>query len=223
MAKNVYGFIASPIEDTDIIIDDNYSMEVYQTLNVPEFYSYQKYMTPIKNQGSTSMCVPYALSAVYDYWYNMTNNNYDKTFESSDFPISLVYSLRDNKKEDGMTYKNAFSICKSNEKFKKEYNIQNNISLWGKVTSAFAAKRALIANGPLLIATLVYDSENTQYWKNNGMPYVGGHAVSLVGYDDNKEGFILRNSWGTEYGNNGYSIYPYSDFSKLLECWTLIF
>ena len=39
----------------------------------------------------------------------------------------------------------------------------------------------------------------------------------IVGY--NKEGFIIRNSWGTSYGNNGYSILKYKDFNKVIECW----
>jgi len=32
---------------------------------------------------------------------------------------------------------------------------------------------------------------------------IGGHAVSLVGYT--KKGFIVRNSWGTEWGDGGYA------------------
>jgi C1A family cysteine protease len=32
----------------------------------------------------------------------------------------------------------------------------------------------------------------------------GGHAVVLVGYDDSKSAFLVRNSWGTSWGLNGY-------------------
>jgi C1A family cysteine protease len=32
----------------------------------------------------------------------------------------------------------------------------------------------------------------------------GGHAVSLVGYDDAKQAFLVRNSWGTNWGLKGY-------------------
>jgi len=33
---------------------------------------------------------------------------------------------------------------------------------------------------------------------------VGGHAVALVGYDDAKRMFLVRNSWGTGWGLSGY-------------------
>lgn len=32
----------------------------------------------------------------------------------------------------------------------------------------------------------------------------GGHAVALVGYDP--DGFIVRNSWGTSWGDNGHTL-----------------
>lgn len=48
----------------------------------------------------------------------------------------------------------------------------------------------------------------------------GGHAVTVVGY--NKKGFILRNSWGSNWGDNGYVIFPYSDFGMQWEIWTTI-
>ena len=48
---------------------------------------------------------------------------------------------------------------------------------------------------------------------------IGGHAILVIGYDDNKEktirgrkykGFIeCQNSWGTEYGDNGFFWIPY--------------
>tara|TARA_B110000211_G_scaffold235008_1_gene308362 strand:+ start:3272 stop:3637 length:366 start_codon:yes stop_codon:yes gene_type:complete len=34
--------------------------------------------------------------------------------------------------------------------------------------------------------------------------YVGGHCGMCVGFDDSKKVFIIRNSWGLEWGNNGY-------------------
>jgi C1A family cysteine protease len=35
----------------------------------------------------------------------------------------------------------------------------------------------------------------------------GGHAVLLVGYK--KGHYIVRNSWGTKFGDNGYCYFPY--------------
>ena len=44
--------------------------------------------------------------------------------------------------------------------------------------------------------------------------------MAFVGY--NKEGFILRNSWGKNYGENGYALLPYDDFSQIWEIWTIL-
>jgi hypothetical protein len=42
----------------------------------------------------------------------------------------------------------------------------------------------------------------------------GGHAMCVVGYDDKKYGgaFLLMNSWGPEWGNNGFAWVRYGDF-----------
>lgn len=37
----------------------------------------------------------------------------------------------------------------------------------------------------------------------------GYHAVCIVGYDDDKHWWIVRNSWGTQFGDNGYYYLPY--------------
>lgn len=41
----------------------------------------------------------------------------------------------------------------------------------------------------------------------------GGHAVVLVGYDDSKQAFLVRNSWGTGWGIQGYFYMAY-DYVK---------
>jgi len=45
--------------------------------------------------------------------------------------------------------------------------------------------------------------------------WTGGHAVTIVGYDDNVQtpdgqgALVMVNSWGTDWGNNGYWLYSY--------------
>jgi C1A family cysteine protease len=52
----------------------------------------------------------------------------------------------------------------------------------------------------------------------------GGHCVVLVGYNDKDRHFIVRNSWGTDWGDEGYFYMPYeyvlrSDLST--DFWTI--
>jgi C1A family cysteine protease len=37
-----------------------------------------------------------------------------------------------------------------------------------------------------------------------GERILGGHAVLIVGYDDSKNQYIVRNSWGSGWGDHGY-------------------
>eukprot|EP00438_Fugacium_kawagutii_P014357 Skav227969 [mRNA] locus=scaffold5474:32072:32980:+ [translate_table: standard] len=38
----------------------------------------------------------------------------------------------------------------------------------------------------------------------------GGHAVTAVGFDDFQQVFIVRNSWGEDWGDRGYFYMPYA-------------
>lgn len=41
---------------------------------------------------------------------------------------------------------------------------------------------------------------------------LGGHAFAIVGYSEN--GFIVQNSWGPDWGLNGFALLPYSDWVR---------
>ncbi len=43
----------------------------------------------------------------------------------------------------------------------------------------------------------------------NKEQFRGGHAVLLVGYDDDAQRFIVRNSWGDDWGKRGHFTMPY--------------
>jgi C1A family cysteine protease len=46
----------------------------------------------------------------------------------------------------------------------------------------------------------------------------GGHAVTIVGYDDSKKCFLIQNSWGTDWGIKGMFWMPYSFLLNAKEC-----
>jgi C1A family cysteine protease len=53
---------------------------------------------------------------------------------------------------------------------------------------------------------------------------LGGHAVVAVGYDDSTQRFLVRNSWGSGWGQEGYFTMPYgylTDAGLSADFWTL--
>ena len=46
----------------------------------------------------------------------------------------------------------------------------------------------------------------------------GGHAVAIVGYTE--DGFIVQNSWGRAWGQDGFALLPYEDWMlHATDCW----
>jgi len=81
--------------------------------------------------------------------------------------------------------------------------------------SASEAKKAL-QNGPLMTTMTVY--EDFMLYTGGVYQYVtgkalGGHAVTIVGYDDAAGAWIVRNSWGEGWGEGGYFRIKYTDKS----------
>lgn len=221
--ENVYGFVPSVItgEEQKLTADD------FSSLPMPKAYSYKPYMSSILNQGTASTCVPHSISAVYDYYAAMEDNIYtpDGKFVHTPFSINQIYNARTNRGE-GMSYKEALNFC-MNHGVVSEENYKKGITEPGKKIYSYAIipsleimKRSLIINGPCLIATYVKDPDRNDFW--NGRGNYGGHATCIIGYDDNKKALLLRNSWGKEWGNNGYTWFPYSQYDQIIEAWAVL-
>jgi len=79
-------------------------------------------------------------------------------------------------------------------------------------------KGCLARNLPFVTGIMIYTSfESIQVAKTGYVPmpnttkeqFLGGHAVTCVGYDDNKRVWIMKNSWGVNWGDRGYFYLPY--------------
>lgn len=55
-----------------------------------------------------------------------------------------------------------------------------------------------------------FDAPDAQGLMHPGGAERGSHAVVVVGYDDARQAFRIRNSWGTGWGQGGYAWRPYS-------------
>lgn len=95
-------------------------------------------------------------------------------------------------------------------------------------------KNALASGNPFVVGILIYDSfENSQFMRTYTVPMpnlnkdtlLGGHAVVIVGYNDSKQCWIMRNSWGRKWGLNGYCYLPYEyllNDNLASDLWTIL-
>ena len=86
-------------------------------------------------------------------------------------------------------------------------------------TMVQSIKQCLMLNLPVVIGIMVYESfESNQTAQTGLVPYpnvqteklLGGHALCCVGYDDTLNHFVVLNSWGNTWGDQGYCYIPYA-------------
>ncbi len=111
--------------------------------------------------------------------------------------------------------------------------LKNQILSYQRLTNALTILKGCLGEGfPFVFGFTVYESFMTpQVAKTGIMPMpaasektVGGHAVMGVGYDDAKQAFLIRNSWGTGWGIKGYFWMPYAYITNSSLCddfWTI--
>ena len=192
-----YGCIKSELDGTERVYSPGKS-------DLPEEYTYENCLPRVLNQGEESICVPCSISS----WLNWKENLQDGSRKDNDIDLYRIYNIRHNKNVEGMQIKEALKFLKKS----------GDISGYAMIGSPQSLKYALIANGPCVGGLPVCITDCDDFW--NGAGFLGGPAIAVVGY--NKDSFVIRNSWGEGYGDRGYTMMPYSDFTKFFELWTIV-
>ncbi len=195
------------------------------------------------DQGKIGSCSAFALCSIFDYdsinfkgsrlflYYNERELINETDVDKGAYLIDGIYSLKKNGicEEKYWEYKIENLYVKPSkevyEKAKENYlidafSIENDLK---------TIKKWLENNEPIAISISIYTnfmSNNSKRTGKIGMPsnedtLIGGHAVIICGYDDNKREFILRNSWGTYWGDNGYFYFPYEYLKYCGELWII--
>ncbi len=102
-----------------------------------------------------------------------------------------------------------------------------------RLTHSLTSMRSCLSSGnPFVLGFSVYESFESEAVARTGVvplpegseDLLGGHAVLAMGYDDKVQRFLVRNSWGTDWGQRGYFELPYAyltDSNLADDFWTI--
>ncbi len=111
--------------------------------------------------------------------------------------------------------------------------LKYRVVLYQRLTPVLNQLKGCLSSGyPFVFGFTVYESFESAGVARTGhasLPKageraVGGHAVVGVGYDDARQWFVVRNSWGVRWGMKGYFTLPYAyltDENLATDFWTI--
>ena len=81
-------------------------------------------------------------------------------------------------------------------------------------------KGALARGNPVIIGAQVTKDflrlRGDVVWRGSGELIPGGHAMTLVGYDERRQAFKVINSWGTRWGDGGFGWIGYEAYRQFV-------
>lgn len=210
----------------------------------------RNFCTPIEDQGSIGSCTAQATASAIE----LLNNRDKRYKDISRLFIYYYNRLAINRVnvDSGAYIRDSIKTVSKQgapleslwpyavQKFKMKPNaiaindaLRRRVTLYERVTSHEGCIDALNNGFPVIIGFYVYSSfMSKEVYRTGRMPYpntakeklLGGHAVLLVGYNNQHQTYIVRNSWGNRWGDQGYFYMPYKviqDKSMSSDFWVI--
>lgn len=189
-------------------------------------------VTPVKDQGNCGSCWDFAATAAYEASYLRRNNNVVDASEQyildcatastgQDIGTCDLGGLAANALEYyvrvGGLHENMMPYAGYDQYCTKPQTSLSAVA-WGFVDPAVEfpsvqqIKNALCTYGPLTTRMRIV-SDNfrwytggvyNEYVASDDPRYSAGHAVLIVGWDDDRGAWRIKNSWGPNWGEDGY-------------------
>ena len=203
---------------------------IYAPVSLPTKFSNRPYMLPARDQEDTPECAAFAGSSAQQgrdtreygldeylspqFIYNhredpqeegMYNRDLMKILQSKGVCIERLYRFRSSDTPSQAAYENALNHRSDN---------------YAAIDYIEELKQALYIKGPCIMAVPVYNYTERMWYQFPGEEFLGGHDMLVTGYYDEHRAFEILNSWGQDFGNDGYVYMSYDDFSLAWEFWS---
>jgi len=110
--------------------------------------------------------------------------------------------------------------------------LTHHATQYHRVYASVSALKAVLAQGhPVAFGAALYESfEGDDVMSTGVVPMpepgesqLGGHAMTVVGYDDARMALLVRNSWGDSWGDEGHGWLPYAYVAAgmVSDCWVI--
>jgi C1A family cysteine protease len=216
--------------------DLKYKVVRKQVTKLPALVDMRKDMPPVYDQVELGSCTANALGGYYEYDQKKQGV---ESWTPSRLAIYYFERLEEHTvSEDagaqirtGIKVLAKKGVCpevlwpyditkftkKPPKKCDKEFAEHKTLEYFRVDRTLNAFKTCLFSRYPFVLGFSVYDSFESRLVTRTGkvpMPkagesMLGGHAVLAVGYDDVKKSFLMRNSYGINWGIKGYFYLPY--------------
>ena len=182
------------------------------------------FQTMAKDQGASDHCAFYAVTALFESALKITFNKEFDISEKNEVHRSKVVLKQRPEVEFGDTYlllqnfANGYEFeTEDGRKFSyRAFKFHHLTKMWdSRPWSAILAEQLKLQRSVVITlkvspnyindktGAITYNQEIDQKCQRQEIP-CGGHAVLLVGYNPEKKVFLFKNSWGPNWGQNGF-------------------
>lgn len=201
--------------------------------DLPVFFDWRNlhgtsYVTPIRNQESCGSCWAFAATAVLEASANAYFNNPELDIDLSEQDLVSCFAgegclgisdyeffnLFSYIQSNGITDETCFPYTATNDDCDNKCldweNMAWTISSFQSIyLNKESIKESIITNGPVLAGMTVYNdflSYGEGIYQHTTESILGYHAVTIVGFGvyDGMDYWVVKNSWGTDWGEDGY-------------------
>lgn len=189
-----------------------------------------------RNQGGCGSCATFCAVSIMEVMYAMRRN---RNVNNTDISEQMILNCSDNDCDGGWpSTALSYADWADSDWFGKPLPRESrcryvaddrscntnkprtfSAEAWGSVgTSVSSIKSSVRSKGALAVVIRTNEAFNGYYGSSNVISLrsnesYGNHCVSIVGWDNSRSAWLVRNSWGDAWGQNGYGWINYD--SKL--------